>query len=40
MTPGGEPSAFQYHRPATVEQALAVLAEVGHEGQAWLAASA
>ena len=40
MTPGVKPSAFQYHRPATVEQALAVLAEVGHDGKVWPAASA
>jgi CO/xanthine dehydrogenase FAD-binding subunit len=25
--------AFEYHRPATVEEALAVLAEVGHDGK-------
>jgi carbon-monoxide dehydrogenase medium subunit len=28
-----KPPAFEYHRPATVEEALAVLAEVGHDGK-------
>jgi hypothetical protein len=28
-----KPPAFEYHRPATVEKALAVLAEVGHDGK-------
>jgi carbon-monoxide dehydrogenase medium subunit len=28
-----KPPAFQYHRPGTVAEALAVLAEVGHDGK-------
>ena len=28
-----KPAAFEYHRPATVAEALAVLAEVGHDGK-------
>ena len=28
-----KPPAFAYHRPATVPEALAVLAEVGHDGK-------
>src|SRR2546423_13306461 len=28
-----KPPAFRYHRPATVGDALAVLAEVGHDGK-------
>jgi carbon-monoxide dehydrogenase medium subunit len=28
-----KPPAFEYHRPATVAEALAVLAEVGHDGK-------
>jgi carbon-monoxide dehydrogenase medium subunit len=27
-----KPAAFEYHRPGTVEEALAVLAELGHQG--------
>ena len=28
-----KPAAFEYHRPGTVAEALAVLAEVGHDGK-------
>jgi carbon-monoxide dehydrogenase medium subunit len=28
-----KPAAFEYHRPGTVEEALAALAELGHQGK-------
>src|SRR5215207_4513650 len=33
MMPPMKPPAFAYHRPGTVPEALAVLAEVGHDGK-------
>src|SRR4029453_16565686 len=33
MMPPMKPAAFEYHRPGTVAEALAVLAEAGHDGK-------